>query len=95
MWADQCSCVVWALGGESWQAARRLDKNRSTIIVSESDYNIPSFGPSSVHYQDLLALRPTERELQTAVAWVREQDPTPEFSTIVEQVMTHVRERLG
>lgn len=54
-----------------------------------------SSGPSSVHFQDLLALRPNERELQAAAAWVREQDPTPEFSTIVEQVMTHVRERLG
>jgi len=30
-----------------------------------------------------------------AVAWVREQDPTPEFSTIVEQVMTHARESVG
>lgn len=54
-----------------------------------------SGGPSSVHFQDLLALRPTERELLAAVAWVREQDPTPAFSTIVEQVMTHARERLG
>lgn len=54
-----------------------------------------SGGPSSVHFQDLLALRPTERELQAAAAWVREQDPTPEFSTIVEQVMTHARERVG
>lgn len=54
-----------------------------------------SGGPSGVHFQDLLALRPTEHELQAAVAWVREQDPTPEFSTIVEQVMTHARERLG
>jgi len=54
-----------------------------------------SGGPSGVHFQDLLALRPTEHELQAAVAWVREQDPTPEFSTIVEQVMTHAPERLG
>ncbi|MFI5341634.1 MAG: hypothetical protein ACHQ7N_17565 [Candidatus Methylomirabilales bacterium] len=54
-----------------------------------------SGGPSSVHFQDLLALRPTERELQAAVAWVRGQDPTPGFSTIVEQVMTHARERAG
>lgn len=54
-----------------------------------------SGGPSSVHFQDLLALRPTEAELQAAAAWVREQDPTPEFSTIVEQVITHARERLG
>jgi hypothetical protein len=54
-----------------------------------------SGGPSGVHFQDLLALRPTERELQAAVAWVREQDPTPEFSAIVEQVMTHARESVG
>ncbi len=54
-----------------------------------------SGGPSSVHFQDLLALRPTGHELQAAAAWVRGQDPTPEFSTIVEQVMTHVRERVG
>jgi hypothetical protein len=27
-----------------------------------------------------------------AVAWARGQDPTPAFSTIVEQVMTHARE---
>ena len=54
-----------------------------------------SGGPSSVHFQDLLALRPTERELQAAAAWVREQDPTPVFSTIVEQVMTHARNRVG
>ncbi len=54
-----------------------------------------SGGPSSVHFQDLLALRPTERELQAAAAWVRQQDPTPEFSTIVEQVMAHARDRAG
>jgi hypothetical protein len=30
-----------------------------------------------------------------AAAWVQEQDPTPDFSTIVEQVITHARERLG
>jgi hypothetical protein len=54
-----------------------------------------SGGPSSVHFQDLLAVHPNERELQAAVAWVREQDPTPEFSTIVEQVMTHARESVG
>ncbi len=50
-----------------------------------------SGGPTSVHFQDLLALRPVEAELNTAAAWVRGQDPTPAFSAILEQVIAHVR----
>jgi hypothetical protein len=51
-----------------------------------------SGGPASVHFQDLLALRPTERELLAAAAWVRGQDPTPAFARILEQVIEHARE---
>ena len=46
-----------------------------------------SGGPASVHYQDLLALRPTREELEDAVAWVRQQDPSSGFSMILDQVM--------
>jgi hypothetical protein len=53
-----------------------------------------SGGPSSVHFQDLLALRPTEGELSAAATWVQEQDPTPDFSSILEQVIEHVRASL-
>jgi hypothetical protein len=53
-----------------------------------------SGGPSSVHFQDLLSLRPTEGELSAAATWVREQDPTPEFSDILQQVIEHVRTSL-
>lgn len=50
-----------------------------------------SGGPASVHFQDLLALSPTEAELNAAADWVRGQDPTPAFSGIVERVIAHVR----
>lgn len=48
-------------------------------------------GPESVHYQDLLALSPTDEELQDAAEWVMSQDPSPSIETHVEQVIDHVR----
>jgi hypothetical protein len=54
-----------------------------------------SGGPTSVHVQDLLALRPSERELENAAAWVRQQDPTPSFAGILAKVMAYVRTRRG
>jgi hypothetical protein len=51
-----------------------------------------SGGPTSVHVQDLLALRPTARDLEAA-AWVRTQDPTPAFAGILAEVMAHVSAR--
>ena len=50
-----------------------------------------SGGPASVHYQDLIALRPSSIELQEAATWVRKQDPSPGFSIILEQVMERLR----
>ena len=48
-------------------------------------------GPDSVHFQDLLALRPSDGELEAAARWVRGQDPSPDFALIVSQVTDHVR----
>ena len=45
--------------------------------------------PASVHFQDLLALRPTAQELANATAWVREQDASSEFHTVVDRVVDH------
>ena len=50
-----------------------------------------SGGPASVHYQDLIALRPSSTELQEAATWVRKQDPSAGFSIILEQVMERLR----
>jgi hypothetical protein len=50
-----------------------------------------SSGTGSVHYQDLLALRPSAEELEAAAAWVRTQDASPEFANVLDRVVTHVR----
>jgi hypothetical protein len=50
-----------------------------------------SGGPASVHYQDLIALRPSSIELQEAATWVRKQDPSAGFSIILEQVLERLR----
>ncbi|MDQ3518839.1 MAG: hypothetical protein M3466_10575 [Gemmatimonadota bacterium] len=52
-------------------------------------------GPLSVHYQDLLALRPTADELSSAEEWVRTQDAAPEFAGILAEVVRHARHDLG
>lgn len=48
-------------------------------------------GPRSVHYQDLLALKPAPEELRDAAVWVRTQDATTEFEEMVDQVIYHVQ----
>lgn len=50
-----------------------------------------SGGPESVHFQDVLALKPSDKELEDAAEWVRSQDTSSEFKNIVEQVVDHVR----
>lgn len=50
-----------------------------------------SEGPSSVHYQDLMALQPTNEELDAAAQWVRSQDPSAPFVRILNQVLEHAK----
>lgn len=50
-----------------------------------------SEGPSSVHYQDLMALQPTDEELDAAARWVRSQDPSAPFARILDQVLEHAK----
>jgi hypothetical protein len=50
-----------------------------------------SEGPSSVHYQDLMALHPTHEELDAAARWVRSQDPSPPFAQILDQVLEYAK----
>ena len=47
--------------------------------------------PGSVHVQDLVALRPTEEELESAAVWVRTQDAAAEWAPLVEEVIRHVQ----
>ena len=50
-----------------------------------------SEGPSSVHYQDRMALQPTNEELDAAARWVRSQDPSTPFARILDQVLKHAK----
>lgn len=47
--------------------------------------------PDSVHYQDLIALKPVENELQEAKEWVITQDAAHAWRELVEEVVEHVR----
>ncbi len=53
-----------------------------------------STGPKSVHYQDLLALRPSAVQLYEAREWVGTQDASPEFAKVLDRVTSHVRKDL-
>jgi len=48
----------------------------------------------SVHYQDLVALKPSADELEAATAWVSTQEASPEFPAILEKVVSDVRNDL-
>jgi hypothetical protein len=45
-------------------------------------------GQHNVHYSDLLALQPTHEELAAATRWIRTQDPSDAFGTLLDQVLT-------
>lgn len=45
----------------------------------------------SVHFQDLLALRPNNEELDAAKVWVATQDVSPEFADTLDQMVAHAR----
>lgn len=48
-------------------------------------------GPDSVHYRDLVALRPSEEELDRAARWVVTQDAAETWSDQVSEVVERVR----
>ena len=68
--------------------------DRNDLIFLKLYAAADSEGPSSVHFQDLLALRPTEIELKEAAEWVRSQDTSPQFAEILEQVLDHATRNL-
>lgn len=83
--------VEWRRYGALWVGV----VGRYDLIYFKLFAAVDSNGPSSVHYQDLLALRPSGAELDEAAAWVRTQDASPAFPELLDLVMTHVREDLG
>jgi hypothetical protein len=51
-------------------------------------------GPDNVHVRDLLALKPDAEDMARAAAWVRAQDPSPEFQAVVTKVVAYVQDTL-
>ena len=49
-------------------------------------------GPDSVHVRDLLALGPSDEELEWAGEWVRAQDRSPPFQNALAKVIDYVRD---
>lgn len=72
------------LGGLWLGTASRYD-----LIILKLYAAADSEGPQSVHFQDLLALDPTEAELQKAKQWVLTQDTSKGFAKILDQVIEH------
>jgi hypothetical protein len=62
----------------------------SDLIFLKLYAAVDSEGPQSVHYQDLLALRPRTRELAAAAAWVSTQDTSAGFARMLDEVLEHV-----
>ncbi|HEY5087715.1 MAG TPA: hypothetical protein VII66_10195 [Gemmatimonadaceae bacterium] len=52
-------------------------------------------GPQSRHYQDLFRLNPNRTEIEAAVRWVTEQDPTPSFAEVVDRVVNYLASDLA
>lgn len=52
-------------------------------------------GSESVHFQDLVALHPTDVELEDAADWVTRQDGSPRFARFVGEEVANVRHALG
>ena len=65
--------------------------HRRDLIFLKLYAAVDSEGPESVHYQDLLALRPSHEELEGAATWVRAQDTSVEFASMLDEVVSHVR----
>jgi len=79
--------IHWKQYGGLWLGVA----DRYDLIFLKLYAAADSEGPSSVHYQDLMALQPTHKELEAAVSWVKSQDPSPQFAQILDQVLEHIK----
>ncbi len=50
--------------------------------------------PRSVHYRDLIALKPSEADLESAAIWIKSLNASPEYFRVVDDLIAHVRQQL-
>lgn len=83
----------WILEDLTWRAYGNLQVGlvgRRTLIALKLFAAVDS-GPRSVHLQDLLAIAPTETELEESRRWVATQDANDEFPSMIDGMIDHVR----
>jgi hypothetical protein len=70
-----------------------VDRARAAAFDAEGHVTAVDFSPLDAqrHLRDLIALRPTDAELDAAGAWVQEQDASPHIASFLSAVETHVR----
>jgi len=66
--------------------------DRYDLIFFKLYAAVDDTGPKSVHFQDLIALTPSDEELVEAGRWVRQQDPSPAIADTLTQVMNYARD---
>lgn len=79
--------IHWVRYGGLWFGVA----DRYDLLFLKLFAAVDSGGPGNVHFQDLLALNPTDKELEDASEWVRLQDISMGFKKIVEEVVDYVR----
>lgn len=100
-WLNAGPASQWQTGlppgleeGVAWRTYGGLSvglTNRRDLVFLKLYAAADDTGPRSVHFQDLIALSPADEELDAAAAWIRGQDPGPDFNRIVTEVIKHVR----
>jgi hypothetical protein len=79
--------ITWRQFGGLWVGlAGPLDLIHLKLYAAADD-----IGTTSRHFQDLVALHPSDAELEAAQQWIRTQDPSEVMSNIVGEVIAHVR----
>lgn len=83
----------WLNNDLIWRRYGRLKvglAGRRTLIALKL-FAATDQGPRSVHYQDLIALSPTEKELDSARVWVATQDASEAFASILDETINHAK----
>ena len=103
-WMNTAPALQWKFGLPpglelriQWReyAALRVGFVHRTDLVAFKLFAAADRHPGNVHFQDLIALHPTQDELSAAVAWVKTQDASPHFPDIVDQVVAELRRHVG
>ncbi len=79
--------ISWQRLGGLWVGlAGRIDLIYLKLYAAADD-----IGPASRHVKDLVALRPSPKELTAGRAWVESQDPSPAIAEALQRVIAYVQ----